>query len=252
MQDKEVDQLFRSKLQNFEMEPSRQLWPDISAGINKGKSKPHIAWLGAAASLLLLLSFGIYFLQQKQVATPSGNVVVKLKPAIPAKVYVPESAGFQKTGNVKATQNTIAINKVRTERRNVKTVRMTIAGSSAGEQAKEELDVKTVPAPVVHQEILAAVVPDIETPLAVKQDQNISDFSTQPGTTLMPAIQQAKGIAAAPVKKHRIRSLGDLLNVVISKVDKRKDKIIEFTNTDDDESTVTGLNLGIIKIKRQE
>jgi hypothetical protein len=41
------------------------------------------------------------------------------------------------------------------------------------------------------------------------------------------------------------------LNVVIAAVDKRKDKVIEFSNTDGDESSITGINLGIIKIKKE-
>ena len=55
-----------------------------------------------------------------------------------------------------------------------------------------------------------------------------------------------------PVKKHRIRSLGDVLNVVIAAVDKREDKFIEFSNTDEDDATITGLNLGIIKVKKEK
>jgi hypothetical protein len=35
-------------------------------------------------------------------------------------------------------------------------------------------------------------------------------------------------------------------------VDKRKDKLIEFSSKDDDESLITGINLGIIKVKKEE
>jgi hypothetical protein len=77
-------------------------------------------------------------------------------------------------------------------------------------------------------------------------------FITKPVALTAQLPQADKAIAAAPVKKRRIRSLGDLINVVVSKVDKRKDKIIEFSNTDDDEATITGVNLGIIKIKKQD
>jgi hypothetical protein len=47
--------------------------------------------------------------------------------------------------------------------------------------------------------------------------------------------------------------LGGLINALIAKVDRRQDKLIEFSDSDDDdaESNVTGLNLGLIKIKKQ-
>ncbi|RYE28502.1 MAG: hypothetical protein EOP42_16695 [Sphingobacteriaceae bacterium] len=58
---------------------------------------------------------------------------------------------------------------------------------------------------------------------------------------------------AEKVKHKHIRSFGDVVNLVMAKVDKREDKLIQFTDTDDgDESTVTGINLGIINIKKEK
>jgi hypothetical protein len=64
--------------------------------------------------------------------------------------------------------------------------------------------------------------------------------------------QVATANKQAPAKKHKIRSLGDVFNVMIAAVDKRKDKIIEFSNTDGDDATITGVNLGIIKVKKEK
>jgi hypothetical protein len=48
--------------------------------------------------------------------------------------------------------------------------------------------------------------------------------------------------------RQKIRSLGDLVNRVVAKVDPREEKIIQFT--DNDEGTeVSGINLGLIKFK---
>ena len=59
------------------------------------------------------------------------------------------------------------------------------------------------------------------------------------------------------VLKHQqivFRSFGGLINAVVGKIDKRKDKVIEFNDDDDDDdgATVTGVNLGIIKIKKEK
>ena len=53
-------------------------------------------------------------------------------------------------------------------------------------------------------------------------------------------------------RKHKIHSFGDLVNLVVDKVDKRKDKVLEFTDDGDGDSNLTGVNLGIVKIKKVE
>jgi hypothetical protein len=58
-------------------------------------------------------------------------------------------------------------------------------------------------------------------------------------------------VEKAPVKK-RASGLGGLINTIVAAVDKREDKLIEFTDANNDEgSRVTALNLGIFKIKKQ-
>jgi hypothetical protein len=50
-----------------------------------------------------------------------------------------------------------------------------------------------------------------------------------------------------------VNNLGGLINVLVSKVDKRANKFIEFSDGEDDEAetTVTGVNMGPIKFKKQ-
>jgi len=102
------------------------------------------------------------------------------------------------------------------------------------------------------EQVIEPVVPDIATQLAVKQSiAETPDLGTKPNlvSAQVPAMD---GQHAGPVKtRHKIRSPGDLINAVVEKVDKRRDKIIEFTD-DDDETNVTGINLGIIKIKKEK
>jgi hypothetical protein len=49
----------------------------------------------------------------------------------------------------------------------------------------------------------------------------------------------------------KIRSIGSLVNFVIAKVDKREDKLIEFKDSDEG-SEVSGINLGLVKIKSKK
>ena len=70
-------------------------------------------------------------------------------------------------------------------------------------------------------------------------------------------VQAAQSAARLDAKRARVelvqgQALGGLINLVIAKVDKREDKIIEFDESDEDESNLTALNLGILKIKRNK
>ena len=57
MQDKEFDDLFRSKLDDFEMEPTAQVWINIDAEMDGKKRKRSVFFsLRIAASVILLLS----------------------------------------------------------------------------------------------------------------------------------------------------------------------------------------------------
>src|ERR1700744_2449261 len=66
MQDREFDDLFRSKLDNFEMEPSAQVWQNIDAELDGKKRKGGLfTLLGIAASIIMLIGAGILFLPKK-------------------------------------------------------------------------------------------------------------------------------------------------------------------------------------------
>jgi hypothetical protein len=99
------------------------------------------------------------------------------------------------------------------------------------------------------QEVIKPVVPDTATKIMAKHIEEVPVFASTP--QVIPT-QVATANKQAPAKKHKIRSLGDVFNVMIAAVDKRKDKIIEFSNTDGDDATITGVNLGIIKVKKEK
>ncbi|MNL29759.1 hypothetical protein D3C87_1514530 [compost metagenome] len=47
-----------------------------------------------------------------------------------------------------------------------------------------------------------------------------------------------------------IRNVGDLVNFVVNKIDRREKKLIQF-DTDDDNSSIVALNIGFIKLNRK-
>jgi hypothetical protein len=250
MQDKEFDRLFNSKLGEFEMEPSPRVWDNIADELHGKKAKRSIVpYLSIAASVIILASASILFFNQtestyvkpvkqnKVVAKneePTNVATVGKTDAVPvitdnpvqelAVVNHPTQTSPAAVNTTAATQNTDEIKPKATVTEPVQTSQPVLAAITQPTQ------------------VIEAVVPGKETPLSVKTEQVIIEKTT----TVMAAAP-----AKEPVKKRGIHSLGGLINVLVAKVDKREDKFIEFTDDEENGSNVTGVNLGILKIKKQ-
>ena len=99
---------------------------------------------------------------------------------------------------------------------------------------------------VINPELIVKEVPEpIEQPV----NEKLNDKPVLAAAQLPVADEP---VAETVKPKHKIKTFGDLVNVVVRKIDKRKDKLIEFTDVDDDESTITGINLGVLKIKKEK
>ena len=258
MQDKEFDDLFRSKLDGFETEPSARVWTGIDAELSGKRRKKILGpFLSVAASIIVLVAAGILFIPQKGKVTgkhPVQNKIAKTSATtITSPTVISHSQPALKSQAGSLNETTLADNHARPHYSKtkkdipVKQSQETIKAIEADNQAGLAAIPRTQP------EVIDAVVPDISTQIAVKQPavETIS-FKTKPA---LPAVQQPAAdkqdeLAAKPGKK--LRSLGDIINIAVAKVDKRKDKIIEFSDTDDNGSTITAVNLGIIKIKKRE
>lgn len=259
MQDREFDDVFRNKLDGFEAEPSAKVWMGIDATLDeKSRKKAIMPWLSIAASIIVLLSAGILFIPKKTSTQHHGEGIVKTPPvhaiAQPKQeTPIKEPALQTQIAVVPATAKPVI--------RHTKKIEKTVAPA----EKPNDMIAKTEPAKTNDQHVLAAVpqiqqqaaqpvVPGPETSLTVKQPDN----SNTPGQQTRPALiaqQQApvpKPAVATAAKKRGIHNFGDLVNLVVAKVDKRKDKALQFTDDDEDESTLTAVNIGPVKIKREE
>jgi hypothetical protein len=255
MQDNEFDKLFSSKLNNFEVEPSADVWERVSLELNTDKRKKILVpILGIAATILVLVVSGILFIHQKtnngyQRKSETAKTILPLhiQPAMTSIAKLTVSNSQYAKRNHKALTNNKYLAKA------LKYIPVKSA----------QIIVDSLPAKTGRQSFIAslqqrqqnetkAVVPDERTQIAIRQPiEKTTTLISTPGlvATEIPTVAKQDVITAK--SKHKIRSLGDLINVVVAKVDKRKDKIIEFTDTDD-ESNITGVNLGIIKFKKDQ
>ncbi|HEY4197037.1 MAG TPA: hypothetical protein VGM63_15950 [Mucilaginibacter sp.] len=266
MQDKEFDDLFRSKLDNLEMEPSAQVWPNIDAGLDGKKKRGSLfTLLGIAASIIMLIGAGILFIPKKAAnnsAQPKNDKLAhnQVKPTV-AK---PENNTPVNVQPVKTEQ--VAV--VRAPAKSFERVRhpKEIEAPAAPNKTDDQLIAKTKPVkpePVkTDEQPILASVPDQKNEiknagaqpteaLAIKQSDDVQTPAVQTQQPVLASAQPSAVKEDKPtVKRRGIHNFGDLVNLVVAKVDKRKDKLVVFTNTDDDESTITAFHLGAIKIKR--
>jgi hypothetical protein len=244
MPDKNIDRLFHAKLHDLELQPSDEVWAGIADTLPQGRRKKPMAWLSIAASIALLVAVGYMFLP--------GKTVKKQLHAVNKPKQQFQVARVQQTMSVSVLKNGItkmaSVQKV--QHRTVHRVENALNNNHAEKpvaqpvDAHDTLDTRPVlMAKTSYQQInqtdLPVIVPKIKVTDSLSAQQIvkepvIADNTSKPDTA----------------KKHRIRGLGDLINVVVASVDKRKDKIVEFTDTDEG-NALTGINLGFIRIKKE-
>lgn len=256
MQDEEFDQAFNSKFDDFEVEPSPMVWKGIADELDGKKSKRSlVAYLSIAASVIVLLAAGALFFQQQEKPTKHQADTNKLATNVTQPVTTVSPKSVTEPAITESTTKRIASTK------NQATTSSAPAAINAGQPSTEKAENTPGDAEPVKRDnpqlIAAAVAPPRELQPVVP-DKNVDLAIKSPNIDQQPAARPAIMASAtkpdaAPAKKHGIHSLGGLINVLVAKVDKRQDKLIEFTDDEDDdtESNITGVNLGIIKIKKQ-
>jgi hypothetical protein len=256
MQDNEFDDVFRAKLDGFESEPSGGVWDGIDDELSSTKRRAiFMPILRIAASVILVVGLGMLFFYNRDKVVPvKGGKTGLVKN--PTQVKQAETvAPIKQPGPVKAVVQQPVVNsiaRVTTEKRRPEQVK------PAQKDAIIDIPLPGVVAKVEPQQLTAAVeppkkteiaqpvVPGPETPLVTKTTDNIGQTKVTPQLTVEASTTET----TAKPKRRGIHNFGDLVNIVVAKVDKRKDKAIEFTDSDDDESTVTAVNIGPVKINK--
>jgi lipopolysaccharide export LptBFGC system permease protein LptF len=256
MQDNEMDDLFRSKLDDFETQPSPRIWEHIEAELdNTRKRKVWISILSIAASIIMLFSIVVILIPFNKGERKSNGVVYStnnryqnnlntapiidkhLKEQTIVKVQEPKNI---KGGRILKNTNYNNITIITRE----KITPETINNRDSTRVSQDELTI----AYSNKVSKMNNVVPDSNTKFI-----NVPSILVNNNLELNASKinQPDNHVTNKPIKapKAKIRNLGGLINALVAKVDKRKDKFIEFTETDEG-SNITALNLGVFKIKK--
>ena len=258
MQDKEFDRLFNSKLDNFEMEPSPMVWENIADELHGKKARRSIVpYLSIAASIIILVSVGLLFFNQTEntFVKPVKRDKVEVKTNKPA---APETLAKSKVTPVPVIANTPANKSVNASKATVFITPGLVVAEPAT-QIITPVNTSVITGPEqTNQPALAITAPVQKEPAMVVPGKEISFAAAttdkqQVVETVTTEITSTETMKT-PVKKRGIHSLGGLINAIVAKVDKREDKLIEFSDSEDDDtqSNVTGVNLGLIRIKKQQ
>ncbi|WP_316818738.1 hypothetical protein [Pedobacter nyackensis] len=230
MKDKEFDQLFKDKFEDLEVQPSAGLWNNIAAELKPVKKRAFPFYWAAAAVALMILSVVLIAPDQEKIRLQGTASTVNESSALTG----PQVAAL-------SSVKTVVENEVRTYKSTPLVIAPRLDEAAAEKEFKAKQPKLIATRPVVKADdiiidpkpVEASVIGDNSVVIAkayVADDTNNGVI-----TEADPAVYKG------------IRNVGDLVNYVVDKVDKRERKFLKF-NTDEDNSSLIGINIGFIKL----
>jgi len=252
MQDKEFDQLFRDKFDDAQIEPSANLWANIEAElVPKRKRVFPIYWM-AAAIVAATLTIALLIFNRAEKVQLRGRTADVVKPAVSTK---------------EKSEDTLLNQAKPIARDNAPVEKGILVSTSPAKNNQLAEDKKAVQAPDQNssKNNLGVMQPNQIIAHLTTRDPIVKESAIElPKAKVDPAEVIVMASADVPIvtgdevinendmaDKRGIRNMGDLINFVVDKVDKREDKLIRF-DTDDDNSSLIGINIGMIRFSKKK
>jgi hypothetical protein len=236
IQDKDFDQFFKDKLSNAAVEPPAALWSNIEPQLQPKRKKFLPFYWMAAAVAVVAVTAGLLFTPEDKIQLQGKQevTVTTIKPVQKA-VDLPALTQETKTGQLETT-----VVKVRTSAGKHDAEKKLLAMQPIALKAHLN-DITKTAAPV-----LEVAEPQIKAAVLTEGEVLIAQNNT-------PVLIKEEVITEVdqPEKKG-IRNIGDLVNFVVEKVDKREQKFLKFKTDDDDNSSLVAINIGIIRLNAKD
>ncbi|TCC92290.1 hypothetical protein EZ428_11225 [Pedobacter frigiditerrae] len=248
MPDKEFDKLFKDKLADAEIEPSVNLWANIEQQLEpKRKRTIPIYWIAAASVAVAITAMLVFQKTDKIRLRGSEATAVVLKPVVeqdPIATTVTASSTLPVV-NQTSKESNVANSTVKTP------------VVKAQENSTPENNVKNIQEPVqpMYANNRLPIKQQDVKPLDVAPVKDIDYGDNQVVTAKVDG--QSTGVETSAneeivTERKGIRNVGDLVNFVVEKVDKRDKKLVRFNTDDDDNSSIIGINIGFLKLNSKK
>jgi len=250
MPDNDFDNLFRDKFMNAEVEPSANLWANIEGQITtKRKRTFPLMWV-AAASVAVVASVMMFTQSDEKVyLRNAATEVAAIQPAIEQPVSVVEVAQREEEAPAPIKVHAVANRSLAKREVPVAVIAQLI------EEPKNINPSMQPSVPNEHLPIKRAEVKALDVVYSANVVPDANAMSNNNGEMLANLGNLTEGDApeqAIEANKKGIRNMGDLINYVVEKVDKREKKLIKFNTDDDDNSSIIGLNIGFVKLNKKK
>lgn len=266
--DKEFDSFFKSSFEDFEVEPSARSWEQISNNLAKKTEKRRFPFIWmAAASVVIIVAIGIrFYTQPAEMIKLKGNQpaeqVLASTPSTSPSALPKEELHSASTSNENQTfgKKESATQKTRSQQVNQEqqlanvTPEKNISPDATNTSPSSVLNTKAVDQNLAEVNTAQPIkVKTVTEQILAEEAAQKSDEKLKPTEVLAQSLNDNPNEdGATSGRKLKIKSVGDLVNFVVAKVDKRNEKIIEVSKTDESDNEITGINLGLIKFRKAE
>lgn len=257
--DKNLDRLFQQRFEDIQIEPSKQVWEEISKKIdqkNRKKGAVSFLWVAAASIILFLVTTIWFFKNDEQILNKSGQVIVNQ--STEKTIYEPEpleqigKSSQEKEKKINITSVATINNSTENNADNESLIRMENPIMEQEFNNPEIINTTTIASNQVNKQIVEQPKQVVKVPALYSGDQSTLDLSRPDLTAIAEDNHRnSDDHFESNVKNRKVRGVGGLVNFVISQVDKREDKLIEFKASDEG-TELSGLNLGVLKIKSKK
>lgn len=235
MQDKDFDQLFKDQFEEAEITPSANLWGKIEQELEpKRKTVLPVYWMAAAVAIVAV-SVGIMMPRTEKIQLRgSADFVATTMTTIDNTPKAKVADEVMSSENVSEESNSTPL---------VIAPRLTEEDVKKDFAAMQPIAAKSHPVNI-DAPVATSAIASLKEPVTPVSDVMIASADiTEPANVITDTEQpEHKGI----------RNVGDLINLVVNKVDKREKKLIQFTTDDDDNSSLVGINIGFLRFNKKD
>lgn len=243
--DRQFDKLFKDKFAEAEIEPSADLWANIEKQLAPKKKRVIPIYWMAAASVAIAISAMLVFSKKEVIKLQGGQeTAIVVKPAIVRSQTVVETQLASiplKANDAQKTKVSFASKtaNVKDKSTNNKLVESNLENTFIAMQPINENN----RLPIKQQEVKPLDVVPIK--------EVVIDYPTMIAKVEVPQSIEDNAINENTAPRKGIRNVGDLVNYVVDKVDKRDKKLLRFNTDDDDNSSLIGINIGFLKLNKK-